>query len=78
MPARSKQVLRTEQILWVKEKTSDHVSVFKQNFLQSQEALEQQSAPEGTRLCAKCFSDHCPKVALWVGSASALLPQPFF
>lgn len=37
----SRHILKTKQIFWANEKnTSDHVSVFRQNFLQSQKALE--------------------------------------
>lgn len=54
------QVLRTEQILWANEKTSDHVSVFGQNFLPSPAALEKQSAPEDT-CCEMHFSTTFPK-----------------
>ena len=67
-------VLRTEQILWVKEKTSVRVSL-QEELSPERRNSGQQSVPGGPA-CGKRFSNHCPQVTLWVGVASTPLPHP--
>lgn len=73
----STQVLRTEQILWASEKqvitsASSSRTFSKAKKLWNSSQLQKAPARE------KCFDNHIPKVALWVGLASAPLPHPFF